>query len=248
MAGNRAVNRILQRLGVNELRQWHEEQIAKSTPAAKTRTVPKTRPAPAAVVDPEPVGVAEPAPATQAAPATTGSGAVGDVLLLGHGWLELDAHPTKHSKVMDEVLIPPNTTLKFYTVEHGVPLNLGNYLFHQRWRDLRPGWKPRGPKSVTYNYKLAPDDAGLREQAKALDWGGAKIVSLKRGSAGRHLCEGTPETCPTPALLAAEKAGKTIPPERWKHNCKGCWASTRAKTSTGWLAPRSKTKHWRMPR
>lgn len=55
----------------------------------------------------------------------------------------------------------------------------------------------------------------------ALDWGGAKIVSLERGHPGRHLCEGTPATCPTPALLAAEKAGEKIPAERWKHHCTG---------------------------
>jgi hypothetical protein len=144
------------------------------------------------------------------------------VIFLGHGSVEFDK--SAHPAVQDGVLIPPDTTLLFYTLDHGYMLTIANQSdytrFNTRWRDLRPDWKPLPPKYVTYNYKLAPETRP--EQTKlglGVDWGGATPVSLSGGD--RYLCEGTPETCPTPALIVAERQGEKISPERWKHHCTG---------------------------
>lgn len=129
-----------------------------------------------------------------------------------------------HPAVQHGILIPPDTTLKFYTVEHNVRLGINNKndysTINKSWRQFRPDWVPLQPKHTTYNYRLSPETReGSRDQAMSLDWGGAEAVSPESGP--RYLCEGTPKTCPTPELILAEKAGEVIPADRWKHHCTG---------------------------
>lgn len=89
---------------------------------------------------------------------------------------------------------------------------------------------------TTYNYCLYPDDSDkYRLSAQRADWRGATPVFLPAGE--RYLCEGTPKTCPTPALIASGSEADITNPDRWKHNCTGILGEYGAKgNELHWLA------------
>ncbi|HWE55919.1 MAG TPA: hypothetical protein VG435_10420 [Acidimicrobiales bacterium] len=149
-------------------------------------------------------------------------------VVLGHGGYD----PEGTESYPKEVLVPSDTTLKFYS-DAGSPLTLpavrrGGEL-DSDYAHVAPAWQQvkqvddaLGFQKVTYNYALYPDDSDEeREAAKAADWGsGAELVMIETGK--RYLCTGTPDTCPTPALLTVDGTDESVLTEaRWKHNCTG---------------------------
>ncbi len=151
-------------------------------------------------------------------------------VVLGHGSFNQEG-----SQYPPEVLVPPDTTLKFYA-EAGSSLYLpakrrGGEL-DSDYAKVAPAWKQikengagkegetaLGTQKVTYNYTLFPDDnEEEREAAKAADWGGAQLVMIETGR--KWLCMGSADSCPTPALLTSSDE-KVLNPETWKHHCAG---------------------------
>lgn len=125
-----------------------------------------------------------------------------------------------------EVLIPPDTTLRFYS-DAGQALSLPSVGDNTDYSKVAPAWqqlKDQGPGLTTtmqtYNLSLTPEDHD--EERKAIqnaDWNGATPITLPAGE--QYLCQGTPETCPTPALLTSASEEAISNPERWKHKCTG---------------------------
>jgi hypothetical protein len=144
--------------------------------------------------------------------------AVTKYVILGHGTFS----PTSGGYA-PEVLVPTDTTLSFFSdAGQALVLPSSNYgkVAGSIWDQLEDEGDPLGPKKVTYNFTLFPDSTPEhRENARKADWGGASVVYITEGRA--FLCTGTAETCPTPALLVAEREGEEIDPERWKHGCNG---------------------------
>lgn len=139
-------------------------------------------------------------------------------VILGHGTID----PTSGGYA-PEVLVPTDTTLRFFS-DAGQKLVLPSADYDEVagsiWDQLKDEGEPLGPKKVTYNLTLFPDSTPEhRENARNADWDGASVVFIDTGST--YLCMGTAETCPTPSLLVAERAGEEIEPDRWKHDCKG---------------------------
>jgi hypothetical protein len=156
------------------------------------------------------------------------------IIFLGHG--SLDTASTDYPEVADGVLIPPGTTLKFYT-DAGNTLDLDAYRNSagelmsdynaiansiKGWEHFQEDKGALGEGQVTYNFALSPEDSDEeRDLAKKLDWGGAQIETLPDGSADWYLCQGTAETCPTPKLISGGKTWADVPDDRKKHNCTG---------------------------
>src|SRR5258708_7861501 len=158
---------------------------------------------------------------------------MGKVVFLGHGAFDTDssAYPG-----VGEILVPPTTTIKFYS-DAGHTLRIpavrdesGKLISDYKkivgtingWESFQEDQGSLSVGQVTYNFRLSPETHGEeRDLAESLDWGGAEVVSLPQGSDKYYLCQGTPETCPTPALLVDKNHGVEVPEERWKHHCKG---------------------------
>lgn len=145
--------------------------------------------------------------------------------ILGHGGFDqrgAEGYPT-------EVLIPPDTSLKFYA-EAGQTLllpppnvndpdNSGYERVAPVFDQVRDQGAPLTATMTTYNYCLYPDDSDdYRDSARRANWGSAQPLFLNKGTI--YLCEGDPEKCPTPALIGGSEEDVTNP-ERWKHHCDG---------------------------
>lgn len=142
-------------------------------------------------------------------------------IFLGHGSFNQET-PAGYPA---EVLIPPDTTLKFYS-EAGQALVLPSVDDNTDYAEVAPAWqqlKDQGPGLTTtmqtYNFSLVPEDHDEEREAIAkADWNGAIPITLTEGR--QYLCQGSPETCPTPALLSGTEEAVSNP-ERWKHKCTG---------------------------
>jgi hypothetical protein len=162
-------------------------------------------------------------------------------VFLGHGGFDQKGTPGYPT----EVLIPPDTSLKFYA-DAGQTLLLPNpsdtnpNSGYERVAPVFDQVKDRGSPltatMTTYNYCLYPDDSEkYRQSARRADWRGATPVFLPAGE--RYLCQGTTQTCPTPALIASGSEADISNPERWKHNCTGILGEYGAKgNELHWLA------------
>lgn len=142
-------------------------------------------------------------------------------VIVGHGGFDQRSGPYP-----PVVLVPPDTTLKFFS-EAGqalvVPAIGGDTAYEDKvapaWQQLRDRTEAVPDQGVVYNLSLVPDDtAEEHEAAESADWDGAQVIHLDTGEV--WLCEGTPETCPTPELNVLEQT-ETIPDDRWKHHCTG---------------------------
>jgi hypothetical protein len=149
-------------------------------------------------------------------------------LCLGHGNVDLDESKASYKPGMGLVLIPPDTTLKFYTRAIGSKLMVaGNVPTYKRiaetWRELQADVVPLQPTYTTPNFDLTPETHEEETRVgREVQWQGpTEVISLDPGHGPLCLCDGTPGTCPTPALVAAERRGEKIPAERWKHHCGG---------------------------
>ncbi len=161
-------------------------------------------------------------------------------VFLGHGGFDQTGTPGYPT----EVLIPPDTSLKFYA-DAGQTLLLpgpdandadsGYERVAPVFDQVKDQGSPLTATMPTYNYCLYPDDsAEYRRSAQRADWRGATPVFLPSGE--RYLCQGTPQTCPTPALIGGTEAEVTNP-QRWKHNCTGILGEYGAKgNELHWLA------------
>jgi hypothetical protein len=150
--------------------------------------------------------------------------AVTTYVVLGHGGFNQEG-----SQYPAEVLVPPDTVLKFYS-EAGsalvLPAKRRGGEVDSDYAKVAPAWQQvkevesaLGATKPTYNYALYPDDnAEEREAAKAADWGGAELIMIESGKT--WLCMGTPDTCPTPALLTSTDEA-VLTEDRWKHHCEG---------------------------
>ena len=142
-------------------------------------------------------------------------------IFLGHGSFNQEM-PAGYPP---EVLIPPDTTLKFYS-DAGQALVLPSVGDNTDYASVAPAWqqlRDQGPGLTTtmqtYNFSLVPEDHDEERQAIAkADWNGAIPITLPAGR--QYLCQGSPETCPTPALLSGTEEAISNP-ERWKHKCAG---------------------------
>lgn len=151
-------------------------------------------------------------------------------VVLGHGGFNPEA-----SQYPPEVLVPPDTMLKFYADAGSalqIPAKRRGGELDSDYAKVAPAWQQiqekgagkegeaaLGTQKVTYNYALYPDDhAEEREAAKAADWGGAQLIMIESGK--KWLCMGTAETCPTPALLTSTDES-VLTADRWKHHCAG---------------------------
>jgi hypothetical protein len=156
-------------------------------------------------------------------------------LVLGHG-----AYNPVSGPYPPEVLVPTDTTLKFFS-DAGSALRIP-FKYHENnkakwgsdydkvapaWRQLQEEAKGKEGESelkdlkVTYNFTLYPDNLQEeRDQARAADWNGAELILIPSGT--RWLCEGTPQTCPTPELLTLPSSDeRVLKPETWLHKCTG---------------------------
>jgi hypothetical protein len=149
-------------------------------------------------------------------------------VFLGHGGFN-----PENASYPAEILIPPGTTLRFFS-DAGqalvLPATDGNtdYLKVVKvWEHFHEEDSPIPARWVTYNFRLKPDDTDEERQvAMSLDWG-ADVVTLPAGSAPLYLCQGTEDTCPTPALNVQQAKyddsgdGDPVPDGRWAHGCDG---------------------------
>jgi hypothetical protein len=156
------------------------------------------------------------------------------IVIIGHG----DFDPGRESNPYPlQVLVPPNTTLDFYS-DAGQTLKLpGRFLrgvpvgqavdytkVAEVWKQLTVHGNRVGPKGITHNFALHPDNyAEDREGALAADWGGATVEFTD--SEPKYLCTDTIGECPTPELLhpdGAENRDLADPFEtRFEHHCDG---------------------------
>jgi hypothetical protein len=156
------------------------------------------------------------------------------IVILGHGGF--DQASTEYPPV---VLVPPATTLRFFS-DAGQPLaipakastsdpskGISDYdAVVNVWEHFKEGEAPIPAGWVTYNYELAPDDTEEEYNlGRSLDWG-ATVVSVAPGGANMRLCNGTADTCPTPALRVQQQefekgTGQAVDAERWNHHCTG---------------------------
>jgi hypothetical protein len=153
-------------------------------------------------------------------------------IFLGHGGL--DTGSTDYPG-MGEILIPKDTTLKVYsdpghtlsipaTVEGGKTLSdyrtiAGRVNGWQGWQEAKG---EMGFQRPCYNFRLTPEThEEERLLAESLDWGGAQVISLPKGTQPFYLCQGTPDSCPTPALLTSTDEAVITNPKRWEHDCEG---------------------------
>lgn len=124
-------------------------------------------------------------------------------VFLGHGGFDQKGTPGYPT----EVLIPPDTSLKFYA-DAGQTLllpspsatnpNSGYERVAPVFDQVKDRGSPLTATMTTYNYCLYPDDSEkYRQSARRADWRGATPVFLPAGE--RYLCQGTPQTCPTPS-------------------------------------------------
>jgi hypothetical protein len=141
-------------------------------------------------------------------------------VLVGHGGFS----PTAGG-YPPEVLLPPNTTVKFYS-EAGQALTLpakgGDFSFEDKiapaWKQLKERTEASPGQGVVYNLSLSPlDSQEEMDAADNADWDGATVV---KAPSEEWLCQGTPDTCPTPELNV-RKQTEAIPDDRWYHDCKG---------------------------
>ncbi len=145
-----------------------------------------------------------------------------EYIFLGHGGYD-ERMPPGYPPA---VLIPPNTTLKFYS-DAGQPLLLPGLGGKTNYAKVVPAWqqlKDRGPGLTTtmqtYNFSLVPETHEEERQAIAkADWNGAVPITLPAGEV--YLCQGTPDKCPTPELLTSTDEKVISDPQRWIHNCDG---------------------------
>lgn len=149
-------------------------------------------------------------------------------VFLGHGGFS-----RRNSPYPLEVLVPPDTTLRFFS-DAGqplyLPINQDGDTDYTRivkvWDHFHEDEQPLPARWVTYNYALSPEDTEEERQlALSLDWG-ADVVTLPAGSDDLFLCQGTAETCPTPALNVQQRQadrgeGDAVPADRWNHDCDG---------------------------
>jgi hypothetical protein len=158
-------------------------------------------------------------------------------VVLGHGGFD----PAGGS-YPGEVLVPPGTTLQFFA-EAGQSLVLPGTNYGKVanvWEQVAAEGSPIPEKWVTYNYQLQPDTTEThRQNALASDWGDdVNVWFLSTGAA--FLCNGTADTCPTPALRVQEQAyengeGEAVDDDRWNHHCTGILAQL-AGHDIYWLA------------
>ena len=142
-------------------------------------------------------------------------------VIVGHG--SFNQELTQYPPV---VLVPPNTTLKFYA-EAGEALflpvdddNDTDYVDEvaPAWQQLKERTEPVPEQGVVYNLSLVPDDSEEEhEAAENADWQGAEVIHLESGRI--WLCEDA-ETCPTPELNVLKKT-QDVAADRWEHHCKG---------------------------
>lgn len=143
-------------------------------------------------------------------------------IFLGHGTFD----QTGTAGFPTEVLIPTDTTVKFFS-DAGQVLTLPAVGDNTNYSKVAPAWqqlKDQGPGLTatmqTYNFSLTPEDHDAeREAIKNANWNGATPITLPSGR--QYLCQGTPETCPTPALLTNPTEEALSNPDRWKHKCTG---------------------------
>jgi hypothetical protein len=144
-------------------------------------------------------------------------------IFLGHGGFDQKGT----AGYPPEVLIPTDTTLKFYS-DAGQALSLpATDDGKTDYSSVVPAWKQlkdQGPGLTatmqTYNFSLVPETHDEERDAIAkADWNGATPITLPAGE--QYLCQGTPDTCPTPALLTNPTEEDLSNPERWKHKCTG---------------------------
>lgn len=149
------------------------------------------------------------------------------IVILGHGGFDQVA-----AGFPGEVLVPPDTTLRFFS-DAGQPLLLpakdGRSDYDKVvnvWDHYREQDKPLPARWVTYNFELAPDDTQEEyDLGQSLDWG-ATVVAVPPGGGDLRLCTGTADTCPTPALNVQQQqfeagTGEAVPEDRWNHHCTG---------------------------
>jgi hypothetical protein len=123
------------------------------------------------------------------------------IVILGHGDFKPGSGPSA-----PEVLIPPNTTLQFYS-DAGQALVLPRKEGYEKvadvWSQLQTETTDHGPGplkqgQVTYNFRLTPDTTpGHRERALGAAWG-AKVLFTDKDDL--YLCTGRGDICPTPVL------------------------------------------------
>ncbi|MEU9979263.1 hypothetical protein [Streptomyces sp. NPDC051014] len=124
-------------------------------------------------------------------------------VLIGHGGMEVD--PSCTSPEMATVAIPRGTTIQFYS-DSGQVLSFGPTgpdIFGPTgldiWQQLQAPWPPLDSSHVTYNLTLSNSEETLAYAFRNNPQFGNNEVLLP----GRnfpdpiHLCNGTPETCPT---------------------------------------------------
>ncbi len=153
---------------------------------------------------------------------------MGSFVFLGHGGF----NPASGT-YPGEVLVPTRTTLRFFS-DAGqalvLPAAAGASDYNKVvnvWEHFHEDEAPIPERWVTYNYGLYPEDTEEERQlALSLNWG-ASVVTLPAGSAPQFLCQGTADSCPTPALNVQQRTfeetgeGEAVPDDRWNHTCDG---------------------------
>ncbi|MFF4935071.1 hypothetical protein ACFY2H_40440 [Streptomyces griseofuscus] len=131
-------------------------------------------------------------------------------VLMGHGGMEIDRYHT--SPDMETVAIPQGTRIQFYA-DAGQMIG---YCSQQLdiWERLQAPWPPLDSSHVTYNLVLSNAEEKLADNLmNNPQFGGNEILLPGRNCPDPvHLCNGTPETCPTKPEQVAE--GMT-------HHCDG---------------------------
>ncbi|MFF4704766.1 hypothetical protein [Streptomyces sp. NPDC001297] len=124
-------------------------------------------------------------------------------VLLGHGGMDFD--PMHTSPEMESIAIPRGTTIQFYTDANQVlSFDPGE---PDIWKRFHAPWPPLDSSHVTYNLTLQSynaEDHWARDFLNSQQFGGNEVfVSGMNCSSPIHLCNGTPETCPTKPEQAA---------------------------------------------
>jgi hypothetical protein len=116
----------------------------------------------------------------------------------------MDFDPSRTSPEMETVAIPQGTTIQFYIDANQMLAYDSREL--DIWERLQAPWPPLDSSRVTYNLTLfSAEDLWAYELMNNPQFGGNEILLPGRNCPDpAHLCNGTPETCPTKPEQVAE--------------------------------------------